>query len=221
MNKFIVAGLLFTASWLQMPARAAILGDIQAFYNSNSNFNQGVQDGTIFVIENNSASAITNGVFSLVGMDSFHVPTIAAHGSFILTPGVSDDGGSGHTFFAHTGNILDESESGPTSDSTQFSFTGLIGSLTVKSFDASGQLTPGIFTPNFTKGPSNDGTIEVINFLGGGPSSDGPCNNCFGPKIVANLAFGEVTGVPEPSTLLLFGSALVAIGAARRFKRSR
>jgi len=218
MNKFTVAGLLFTANFLLMPARAAFLGDIQAFYNSNSNFNQGVQDGTIFVIENNSASAITNGVFSLVGTDSFNVGTIAAGGNFILSPGISNDSGSGHTFFAHTGSLVDESESGPTSDSTQFSFTGLMGGLTVKSFDVSGLLPPGIFTPNATKGPSNDGSVSVTNFLG---ENDTPCNDCFGPKIVAHLAFGEVAGVPEPSTLLLFGSALVTIGAARRFKRSR
>jgi hypothetical protein len=219
MNKCTVAGLLFTASCLLVPAGAATIGDIQAFYNSSSNFNQGVQDGTIFVIENTSASAITNGVFSLVGTDSFNVGTIAAHSNFILTPGISNDGGSGHTFFSHTGSVLDESDSGPDGNNTQFSFTGLVGGQTVLSFDASGLLTPGIFTPNFTKGPSNDGTLEVVNFLGG--LDDGPCNNCFGPKIVANLALAEVTGVPEPSTLLLFGSALVAIGAARRFKRSR
>jgi hypothetical protein len=42
----------------------------------------------------------------------------------------------------------------------QFDFTGLQGSVTI---------TSGTFTPAATQGPSNDGTISAINFLGGGP----------------------------------------------------
>jgi PEP-CTERM motif len=54
--------------------------------------------------------------------------------------------------------------------------------------------------------------------LNEGCGHDGGCSNCyFG--LVATLQATPVTGIPEPSTLLLMGSALLFIGAARKVKR--
>jgi autotransporter-associated beta strand protein len=155
-------------------------GDIQAFYFAPNPFDLPDNlDGTVFVIENTSGVAITGGVLSINPPDdrpdSFHVGTIPAHGRAIVEPGISDDGGTNHTFFAHTGSLLDESERGPNSDNTQFEFTGTAGGSPIDT---------GIFTPAATRGPSNDGLSQSINFLG---NEDGPSFNCFGPKVVATL----------------------------------
>jgi hypothetical protein len=74
----------------------------------------------------------------------------------------------------------------------------------------------GVFTPAATRGPTNDGVIADMNFLGGPGNNDGPCSNCFGPKIVAFID-PPATGVPEPTGLVLAGTGLVLlVGYARR-----
>ena len=159
------------------------VGDIQAFYNSSSNFGLGVMDGAVFVFENTSGAVITNGVFNINGdgyVDSFNLGTIGAGAMVFIEPGLSNDGGSGHTFFAFTGTLRDESDQGPNGNDVQFWFTGLQGTL---------EVTSGLFTPGQTAGPSNDGTVQNLNFLGGPGDNDGPCNDCFGPKIVATLEY--------------------------------
>lgn len=67
------------------------------------------------------------------------------------------------------------------------------------------------FTPSDSTQQSRDHTIAQINFLGGKPSSDGPCNDCF-VGTVATLTTPPST-TPEPSSLLL-GTGLVALGLA-------
>ena len=53
-------------------------------------------DGLLFAFVNTSASAITGGIFSVSNsspVDSFVVPALAAGGTYILIPGVTNDSG--------------------------------------------------------------------------------------------------------------------------------
>ena len=191
-------------------AQAAPIGDIQAFYNAPNPYGVGILDGTVFVIDNNTASPITNGVLSIgigddsITADSFNVGTIPANSFVLVQPGISNDGGVGHTFFAFTGSLLDESDSGPNGDGVPFGFTG--------QQDAS-LLDTGIFTPSATAGPANDGSNPHQNVLGG-PYGLDPGNDLFGPRVVA-----QISVVPEPSTIAL--AALGFIGLAAWIRRRR
>jgi hypothetical protein len=120
---------------------------------------------------------------------------------------------------------VDTSEGeGGIADSSIFRFIGLSNSAAVTSRTAGTNTPDGTFTPGdpglikpFRDAPNGS---SRISFVGLGPSGDTGCNNCyFG--LVATLEATPVTGVPEPSTLLLMGSALLFIGAARKVKRSR
>ncbi len=162
-----------------LPTASQSTGSINVCYNCQNSFGIPPQtDGPVFIIQNTGTAPITNARLTINPpngiMDAFLIGSIAPSGTFLLTPGVSDDGGTGHTFFAVTGSVLDTSDSGPNSDSTQFRLTGTQGLSNVDT---------GIFTPAATRGTSNDGT-ENINFLG---NEDAACNNCFGPKVVATL----------------------------------
>jgi hypothetical protein len=200
-------------------AKADLVGDIRVCYNcQDATFKGlfGVQDGPIFAIDNTSGSALTNGVLSIaVGgdnaiADSFSVGTIAPGATVYIETGVSNDGlvhPSGGFFFV-TGSVRDTSDVGPASDNVPFSFTGTQGILAVNS---------GVFTPAATRGPTNDGTIARMNFLGG--PDDGPCNDCFGPEIVANLNTPNPSVVPEPSSLVPLGTCLAALAVGLRVRR--
>ena len=165
------------------------LGDIEVVYNATNTFMfdgkpLGIVDGPAFVIQNTSNAAITGGVLSIgpggVSIpDSFDIGTVAADSYVVIVPGLSNDGQThpGGGFFANTGQALDTSDSGPNGNNVQFEFTGLQNGVSVDS---------GVFTPAATFGPSEDDTTS-LNFLGGPGDADGPCTNCFGPDIVANL----------------------------------
>jgi hypothetical protein len=166
----LLASLLVTISAARLgQAQVTSVGNIGVCYFCNQNFGFGSPlDGPTFVIHNTSSSGITNGVLKIGPgggfTDSFNVGTIAAGATAVVAPGLSNDGLSGHNFFAFTGSIYDTSDLPPNGDNTQFEFTGRQGSKAVDS---------GVFTPAATRG---DGT----NFL----NCDHP--NCFNQP-VANL----------------------------------
>ena len=165
----------------------------------------GAQDGPVFVIVNTSSVPITNAVLTVVGVDSFNVGTVAANSSVTVVPGVTKDGqnhGSSN-FFTVTGGIYDTSENFPSLNSTQFKFSGQQGSTQIQSVDICGIVAAPFFTPACTAGPSNDGTITTppLNFLGGPGDNDGPCNNCFGPAIVASLSTVTSSNSGSPVTI--------------------
>ena len=209
MARFSLA--LATAVGVAIPfgAHAAEVGNIEVCYycgvgSDAANFSQGVQDGPIFEINDLTSTALTNVTFTADG-DTYNVGTVGALSSVILIPGVSNDGGThaAGAFWQVTGGILDTSDDGPNSNSTQFELNALFGGVSA---------TTGIFTPATSiQALSNDGSVSDISFLGGPGNNDGPCNNCYGPDVVATIDTNS-SATPLPATLPLFATGVGALG---------
>ncbi len=170
---------------------------MQAFYFSKESqdiFGVGQLDGTVFAIENASSTPITDGVLTINPPggpeDQYNVGVIPADQFVLVEPGISNDGGTNHTFFKVTGTLLDESDLGPNANDVQFEFTGMQGTSTIDS---------GVFTPAATAGPSNDGKVSNLNFLGGPGDNDEPLSDGFGPKVVASLTATPAGGGTQPT----------------------
>lgn len=178
---------LTSTSDVTVTVNGAVVGNIEVCYFCNKDFGFGLfQDGPTFAISNTSTTNIVGGTLTIGptgGSDSFSVGAIPAGGRAVVAPGLSNDGGTGHSFFAFHGGILDTSDSGQNGSDTQFRFLAQEGSFVVDST---------VFTPAATQGPSLDGTVAVLNFLGGPNNADAPCNNCF-DKIVATLTLSAVS----------------------------
>jgi hypothetical protein len=146
-------------------------------------------DAPAFQFTNTGTAAITSATFSIaanpslgVVKDSFHIGTIAAGASFVIVPGASNDKkvhpSGGFFTYSAPGNPLDTSDSAPNANDIVFKFSGKIGSRAVSS---------GNFKPGSSKAPSVDGTVASLNFLGGPGNADGPCNDCYGTRVVAKI----------------------------------
>ena len=210
---------VFYSSTPPSPCPAA-LSVLCAANGSENNSLGGAQNGPIFVFVNTGNSPITNGVLTIVGVDFFDVPTIAAGSSFILVPGVTNDGqnhGSAN-FFTVTGSIYDSADDFPGLNSTAFKFTGQQGGTQIQSVDICGTIAAPIFTPACTAGTSNDGTVTGLNFLGGPNSNADSCSNCFGPAIVALLGTftsGSTSGSPLSITSTTLPGATTGVAYAQ------
>ena len=147
----------------------------------------GLVDAPAFEITNTGSLPIKAARFKIlpntaqgVAMDTFHIGTIPANSSVVLVPQYSNDGGvhpSG-SFWFWTGTPLDTSDLGPDSDHIKFVFRGTVAKAPVGS---------GVIVTGTTAGPSNDNTVDPINFLGGPHNADGICNNCVGPYQIGTI----------------------------------
>jgi hypothetical protein len=127
-----------------------------------------------FVIKANTAASVV--------ADSYRIGTIAPGASVTIVPGASNDkkthpSGGFFTYVA-PGTPLDTSDSGPDDSSIVFEFQGRMGKLAVNS----GKILTGA-----SAGPSVDGSVASLNFLGGPGNADGPCGDCFASTVIANL----------------------------------
>jgi hypothetical protein len=154
-------------------------------------------DAPAFEFTNTGTEAITGASFEIMANkklgivhDTFSIGKIESGASVVVVPGASNDKKThpSGSFFSYTGSALDTSDSGPSSSAIVFEFNGHVGDKPVTSGD--------IITGK-SAGPSTDGTVAKINFLGGPGNADAPCDNCVAPKVIANIT---TEAAAEPST---------------------
>ncbi len=135
----------FVTALAVTPASAAPtqVGDVLVCYTCSATGNAAVDaalaanpgvssDGILFAFVNTSSAPIAGGTFEVIGTspsDSFALPTIAANSTYILIPGVTDDGQSHHAggLFELTG-VKDTSDgAGGVNDTSSFILTASKG----------------------------------------------------------------------------------------------
>jgi hypothetical protein len=147
-------------------------------------------DAPAFEIRNTGTAKITDATFTMfadkaenVPADTYHIGGIPAGKFVVIVPGNSNDKkthpSSGIFYFRGLGDPLDTSDSAPDSNSVIFVFNGKIGTTSV---------TSGKIVVGHSAGKSGDGTVASLNFLGGPGNADGPCGDCFDPKVIATIS---------------------------------
>lgn len=145
-------------------------------------------DGPAFEFTNTGTETITGGTLVIeanktlgIVYDSFCMGKIEPGASVVVVPGFSNDKRKhpATSFFLYKGSPLDTSDSGPNSNAVEFIFNGTVGGQAV----TSGKIVTGA-----SAGPSADGTVKLINFLGGPGNADAPCSDCVAPVVVANIS---------------------------------
>jgi hypothetical protein len=147
-----------------------------------------VVDGPAFQITNTGTAPMTSVKLKIlanaslgVKEDIFTIGTISPGNSFVVIPGLSNDGKKRKSslFFYYSGSALDTSDSGPNANAITFEVNGIVNGKGV---------TTGDMEAGTTVGPSNDKTVSAINFLGGPGNADGPCNDCVGPIVIGTIS---------------------------------
>jgi hypothetical protein len=196
----LVIGTVAAATQSGSVSAQQVVGSITVCYYATACPFTPVIDGPVFQFSNTGSSKISGAKFSVLAnakygvvKDTFVIGVIKPSASVVLVTGQSDDrhahpaGG----IFTDIGEPLDTSDVGPNANAIKFRFTGMVDGVMV---------TSGTIVTGATEGPSNDGTVKHINFLGGPGNADGPCNDCVGPLQIALL-----TTVPPPAASLTQG----------------
>jgi hypothetical protein len=155
-------------------------------------------DAPAFEFTNTGKATITGAIFEIganaklgIVHDVFHIGKLKAGASVVVVPGASNDKKThpSGSFFSYSspGNPLDTSDTGPDDNAIKFAFNGKIGTKSVSS---------GYFEPGQSMSPSVDGTVASLNFLGGPGNADGPCNDCYAAKVVANITTATTNAAP-------------------------
>lgn len=162
---------------------------LECHYVTNIGLPDKPLDAPAFEITNTSASPIVDAKFTIkrhnnaqgVVQDTYSIGTIPAGASVVLVPQYSNDLGvhPDGSFWSYTGTPLDTSDLGPDRDQTRFVFKGRV--------HGTGPVTSGLIITGTTAGPSNDGIVSHINFLGGPSNVDGICPDCVGPYQIATI----------------------------------
>ena len=177
--------LLAAAAFVSTAAHAQVAKISACYYATSCAYaGSGVVDGVAFRIANTSTSTLKNVTITLLANatlgvpdDTYSVGAIAAGANSVVIPGLSNDGASHPTggIFTYIGAPLDESDNYANADNLIFRFRATVNGLVIRKYVTVGK----------SAGPSNDGSVGHLNFLGG-PSGD-PCADCFGPKIIGKF----------------------------------